>query len=96
MIEKKIKKAVYLITILVIGVLVAIVFNNAALADEEKDLDKAIVIMEQVVENAKNGIFLTDISKQCPIDAQPPSPDYKYSDNPETQKWCMENSCHCL
>ena len=34
MIKKQMKKAVYIITILVIGVLVGIVFNNNAAADE--------------------------------------------------------------
>ena len=69
--------------------------EDSAKAEQDstkEDIQRAIEILEKAIET---GTPLTDISKECPPDMVPQPPEY-YSDNPETQKYCVANPCHCL
>ena len=67
-----------------------------AMAIDEDKLDRAIELMEKVVQSAEQGHFLTDITQSCPADSKPPVEGYVYSPDPETQEWCTANPCHCF
>jgi len=78
--------------LLMLGV---VAFLTPALADQkqdEADLDRITELFTMAVELE---IPLTDLSKTCPIDQEPKDPEY-YSDNPDTQKFCVANPCHCF
>jgi len=78
--------------LLMLGV---VAFLTPALADQkqdEADLDRITELFTMAVELEQP---LTDLSKTCPIDLEPKDPEY-YSDNPDTQKFCVANPCHCF
>ena len=55
-------------------------------------VEKVTQTFLQAVENDKP---LTDLSQECPADMVAQDPEY-YSDNPDTQKFCVANPCHCF
>lgn len=66
-----------------------------ATQDEEAIGQQLDSVTELFLTAIENGTPLTDLSKQCPVDQQPREPEY-YSDDPETQKFCVANPCHCF
>lgn len=76
---------------------VVAMLSTPALAtqDTEATSQQLDSITELFLTAIENGTPLTDLSKQCPLDQQPREPEY-YSDDPETQKFCVANPCHCF
>lgn len=88
---------------LIVSLALAGIVSGQALAQEQtltaQERAEISNILEETtkvfLDAVERGEPLTDLSKSCPEDAVAKDPEY-YSDNPETQKYCVANPCHCF